>query len=97
VAWRAHFASSITTIGYKSCLADPDVWLQEATKRDSTQYYEYLIVYVDDILAFSSAPQETMKAISELYRLKDNSVKRPERYLGADVVQFYLPRDSSKP
>jgi hypothetical protein len=77
-AWRAHLASSLTTLGYKSCLADPDVWLQEATKSDGTPYYEYLIVYVDDILAFSLAPQETMKAIAELYRLKDNSVTRPE-------------------
>jgi hypothetical protein len=96
-AWRAHFASSLTTIGYKSYLADPDVWLREATKSDGVPYYEYLIIYVDDILAFSLAPQETMKAISELYRLKDNLATKPERYLGADVVQFYLPGDSSKP
>jgi hypothetical protein len=96
-AWRSHLASSLLTLGYKSCLADPDVWLREATKNDGTPYYEYLIVYVDDILAFSLVPQETMKAISELYRLKDNSVTKPERYLGADVVQFYLPGDSSKP
>ncbi len=27
-AWRAHLAGSLSSIGYKSCLADPDVWLR---------------------------------------------------------------------
>jgi hypothetical protein len=27
-AWRAHLAGSLLSIGYKSCLADPDVWLK---------------------------------------------------------------------
>jgi hypothetical protein len=60
------------------------------------QFTEYLVVYVDDILSISEKPEETMKAISELYRLKDNSVTKPTCYLGAEVVEYYLPDDKHK-
>jgi len=53
-------------------------------------YYEYLVVYVDDILSISDTPMDTMRSISELYRLKDNSIATPKRYLGADVIQYTL-------
>jgi hypothetical protein len=95
-AWRAHLAGSLASIGYKSCLADPDVWLREGVKHDGTTYNEYLVVYVDDILSISERPDDTMKAISELYRLEDNSVAKPTRYLGAEVIEYYLPDDKHK-
>jgi len=96
-AWRAHLASSLTSPNYKSCLADPDIWLREANLPNGSTYYEFLAVYVDDILCISNTPQETMKCISELYRIKENSINKPERYLGADVIQYFLPDDSLKP
>ena len=40
-------------MGFKSCLADPNVWLHPATKDDGTEYYEYILVYVDDLLVIS--------------------------------------------
>jgi len=95
-AWRAHLASSLAEIGYKSCLADPDVWYRESSKANGMAYYEYLVVYVDDILSISDTPMNTMRSISELYRLKDNSIATPKRYLGADVIQYTLPDDASK-
>jgi len=30
-AWRAHLESSLTTMGYKSCLTDPNAWMHKAT------------------------------------------------------------------
>jgi hypothetical protein len=67
--WRAHLTGSLTSIGYKSCLADLDVWLCEGVKQDGSTYYKYLVVYVDDILSISEKPDETMKVIPQLYRL----------------------------
>jgi hypothetical protein len=41
--------------GYKSMKADPDVWwLRKAAKDDGFEYYEMLLVYVDNILALVS-------------------------------------------
>jgi hypothetical protein len=37
-----------------------------------------------------------MNAITELYRLKDNSFAKPDRYLGASVLEYYLLQDQTK-
>jgi hypothetical protein len=95
-AWRAHLAASLISIGYTSCLADPDVWMRPALKDNGTPHYEYLIVYVDDVLSVSQVPQHTMNAIAELYRIKDNCIAKPDQYLGASIIQYYLPQDQTK-
>ena len=43
-AWRSHLANTLCQLGYKSCLADPNVWMRPASKPDSFQYYEYVLV-----------------------------------------------------
>jgi hypothetical protein len=52
-AWRAHPANTLHQLGFLSCLADPDVWFRPATKPCGFQYYEYVLVYVDDLLVLS--------------------------------------------
>jgi hypothetical protein len=89
-AWRAHFAESLHQLGFTSSLADPDVWMRPATKENGEHYYEYLLVYVDDILAISVKPQLIMESIGKLYRLKE-SPGRPSKYLGADIFEHYYP------
>jgi hypothetical protein len=95
-AWRAHLAQTLHDLGFKSSLADPDVWYKPATKPDGFQYYEYVLIYVDDILVFSHQPKITMAALGTLYRLKDGSIGKPERYLGATVKQWRFPEDTAK-
>jgi hypothetical protein len=51
------FAGTLQDIQYKSSLADPDVWLRAATKANGEHYYEYIFVYVDDILVLSTHPE----------------------------------------
>jgi len=95
-SWRSHLANSLHGLGYRSCLADPDIWIREAIKADNTPYYEYLAIYVDDTLCISERPNDTMQAIAKLYRLKDGSLETPKTYLGAQVIQYKLPSDPSK-
>ena len=40
-AWRAHLAGTLQSLGFNSCLADPDVWFRAATKPDGFEYYDY--------------------------------------------------------
>jgi Reverse transcriptase (RNA-dependent DNA polymerase) len=89
-AWRAHFAQTLLTLGYKSSLADPDVWLRPQQKPDGNKYYEYVLVYVDDVLHLSHDPNPTMQAIGKAYRIKEGSLGEPKRYLGADVLKRQL-------
>jgi len=94
-AWRAHLANTLRQLGYKSCLADPDVWMRPATKPDGFQYYEYVLVYVDDVLVLSHQAVLTMKALEEFYRLKDG-YSEPTRYLGAEIKKWTFPDENAR-
>jgi hypothetical protein len=54
---------------------------------DGTKYYEYVFVYVDDLLCLSVDPVgRIIQPLSDLgYRCKD--VGKPTRYLGAEIAE----------
>ena len=60
-SWRKEMASTLRDLRFKSCLADPDVWLRPAEKSDGEEYYEYVLVYVDDILVVSHDPSQVIR------------------------------------
>ncbi len=95
-AWRSHLANTLQTIGFTSCLADPDVWMRPAMKPDNFEYYEYVLVYVDDLLVLSHQGDKIMQSLETYYRLKEGFAKRT-RYLGAEVKEWYFPDNSMKP
>lgn len=85
-AWRLHFANILDKVlGFKQCYADNDVWYKPAIKPDGTKYYQYICIYVDDILIASHIPKEIMSKIGEHFELKPGSVGSPSMYLGTDV------------
>lgn len=64
------------------------MWLKPAIKPDGFEYYELVLVYVDDILHISHQPKVLMQQIGKIYRLKEGSVGPPDRYLGANVSLY---------
>ena len=50
-AFRAFLVEILDEIGSKYIVADPDVWYREAMKSYCEGYYEYILDYVDDLLA----------------------------------------------
>jgi hypothetical protein len=100
VAWRSKFAgtlldlqftSSLLDLQFTSSLADPDVWFRPAIKPNGEACYEYIFVYVDDILVLSYKPKDIIATIGQAYRLKENSVSEPRTYLGAEIKPFRDP------
>ena len=50
-AFRNHLADCMQTLGYRSCLADQDLWYKpEIRPSDNHKYYSYMLLYVDDAL-----------------------------------------------
>jgi hypothetical protein len=94
-AWRSHLANTLHHMGFHSSLADPDVWLRPRCKPNGFEYYEYVLVYVDDLLVLSHDGEKIMKALEEFYRLKDGFAK-PTRYLGAEVKEWTFPEDRTR-
>ena len=88
--WRDHMAASLREGGYKSCLADPDVWMKANVKPNGEKYWEYVVVYVDDVLVISHEPQKAMDYLSTRYTLKEGSVKEPDSYLGAEIKKWHI-------
>jgi Reverse transcriptase (RNA-dependent DNA polymerase) len=94
-AWRAMLAGTMTDMGFVSSRADPDVWIRPNVKGNGERYYERVLIYVDDILCVSHDPKSVMEVLRKTYRLKEESVGPPTRYLGADIRQMLL--DNGEP
>jgi hypothetical protein len=60
-AWRSHLSNTLHCLGYTSCKADPDFWFRAAVKNDGFRFYEYVLVYVDDLLVLSHHGEKTMR------------------------------------
>jgi hypothetical protein len=59
--YRYHLATCMEHLGFTSCKADPDVWLRENTDHTGAQFYEYILIYTDDILAIGKDPKEVLR------------------------------------
>jgi hypothetical protein len=55
---------------FKPSLADPDVWMHPAVKNNGFQYYEYILVYVDDLIVISHDCDAIVERLKSLYQLK---------------------------
>ena len=43
-----HIRECMEYLGYDSSNANPDVWMRPETRIDGLDYYEYILLYVDD-------------------------------------------------
>ena len=89
-AWRTFFSKTLDSMGYKSCLADPDVYMKPMTDHKGNKYWSYMLVYVDDCLLVHHEPDPVMEELKTHYSLKNDTHGPPERYLGANVEMFQL-------
>ena len=76
---------TLYTIGFVPTQADPDVWHQPAVKEDGFEYYEYILCYVDNILAISHKEKDVLKAVQGIFKLKDDKIEPLDMYLGATL------------
>jgi hypothetical protein len=59
-------------------------------------YYQYIFVYVDDILVLAENPKDIMEVLAKTYHLKEGSVGKPQTYLGAQIKKHNLQDNPSK-
>ena len=83
---------TVREANFECSKADLDVWYQAAMKVDGFKYYEYVLVYIDDILAVSGNPKAIMDYLESKYMLKKDSIKEPDSYLGTKVFKWYINR-----
>ena len=91
-AFRKHLGECMSGLGYKPCLADPDLWLKPESRKDGTSYYSYILCYVDDVLVVGDNAQPILDRIDKFMKLKDGS-SEPDIYLGSKLQRITLAND----
>jgi hypothetical protein len=86
-----HMRSCMDHLGFKSSKGDPDIWMREAVKSNGEEYWEYVLLYVDDCLVVSENGDSVIrKEIGKYFTLKESSIGPPDIYLGGKVRKVTL-------
>ena len=70
-AFRSKLCEDLRELGYTNLYGDPDVWMRARANEKGNKYYEYIAVYVDDLLIFSHDPTYYCCRLVEIYNLKE--------------------------
>ena len=81
-SFRNHLTDCMHHIGYKSCLADPDLWYKPAVREEDKFKY---CSYVDDCLCIPHSAEEEFNKIDKFFKMKAGSIGDPDIYLGAKI------------
>ena len=80
--WNERFADILRNEGWIKSRADGEVWL-----RRNGQVYEYIAVYVDDLLIAMKDPESFTNVLKEKYKLKLKGVGPLQYHLGCDFIR----------
>lgn len=79
------------TLKFEPCPSDPDVWIRPAKRSNGEDYYEYVLLYVDDCLVISENAERILrKEIGVHFTLKPESIMPPSQYLGGRLSHVTL-------
>jgi hypothetical protein len=56
-----HLRDSMRRLGFTSSKADPDVWFRSAKRASGEEYYEYVLLYVDDVIVISEHAEKVIR------------------------------------
>jgi hypothetical protein len=90
-------SQTLRELGFRSCIADNDVWMRGIESKGKGKLYEYVLVYTDDLLCISLKPQDILNSLDQHYLLKPESIGVPKTYLGAEISEYRLPDNPENP
>jgi hypothetical protein len=70
-------------MGFETSIADNDLYRKQQVDNEGKRHYEYIIVYVNDIICISHNPSIYMDHIKDLYRLRGVGI--PDKFLGSNI------------
>ena len=74
-SFRSFMAEKLDNLGFVTLAADPNVWMRLAVKASGKEYYQYILVYVDDILVISMAAKDILEDMKSHTKLKKKSLQ----------------------
>ena len=89
--FRNHLRSCMRHLGFVSCKADTDVWMRATKKNDGSEYWEYVLLYTDDVLVVSEHGEKFLRTeLGKYFELKEESIGPPKIYLGGRMSKVTL-------
>ncbi len=86
-----HLRDCMGHLGFSSSRADPDVWYRLSKRATGEDYYEYVLLYVDDVLVNSDRADSVLrKEIGQHFVLREESIGPPSLYLGRKLPEITL-------
>ena len=80
--WSERCADSLCALGFFPSKAEKDIWM-----RDMGDHYEYIGVYVDDLLIVSRKPQDIIKYLTDDCKFKLKGTGEVEFHLGCNYYR----------
>ncbi len=80
--WHERFADVLRVMGFTPSRAEPDIWM-----RDMGDHYEYIAVYVDDLLIVSKDPQGIIDLLTKEHDFKLKGTGPISFHLGCDFFR----------
>ena len=85
MAFRAHIEETHHDIGFKPTKADTDGWIHPAVKPYGSEYYEYIMCYINDIVSVSLDAKYILQSLQGQFKLKGDKIEPPDMYLGTQL------------
>jgi hypothetical protein len=80
--WHERLADTLRSMGFFPSLAEPDIWM-----RDKGDHYEYIAVYVDDLLIASKEPKGIIDTLTDDHNFKLKGTGPISFHLGCDFFR----------
>ena len=78
-------------LGFSPCKSDADIWMRKAKRANNSDYWEYVLLYVDDCLCISENPKSIVRdEIGKYFLMKEASIREPDVYLGGKCRKVEL-------
>ena len=85
-SFQNHLAECMQFMGYKPCLADQYRWMRTMKRlSNGFEQYEYVLIYVDNVLSIGDDPTEVLQKIDKYFGLYPGSQYNPSIYLGENL------------
>jgi Reverse transcriptase (RNA-dependent DNA polymerase) len=79
LCWHQQFSDVLQSMGFTPSKAESDIWM-----RENKGVYEYIAVYVDDLLIAGRDPKSILQYFQEQHKLKLKGVGSLTYHLGCD-------------
>jgi hypothetical protein len=86
-----HLRECMRLLGFTSSKADPDIWFRMSKRATGEEYYEYVLLYVDNVIVISENVERVLREeIGRQWTLREESIDPPSKYLGGKLREVTL-------